>query len=521
MAVACGLKNTLIVDSDGYLQGCGASDKLMLGPAFAESSQGGASSDFIKISFAQTGDAIEPKVTLVSMNAETAALVTDDGDLYMCDGDQYDEGSDDEGSDDDDEGSDDDDAPDGWFLVPRQVFGNEAIIMADVSENGSIFLTKSGAVRIVGKFEYQDLKRGYSSQVQDQIGTHFSPEEFLDETIVMVSTGKNHAVALSNTGKVFTLGEDEEGQRGFFQADQEGSNLIPPERFQFTQGQHESPVFVTAFDNSTMVVTREGHLFVFGQDDFGKLGVHDPAVTPDSGQFATCHHEPTPVRQTAPDTESAPFGSAKVVVAKSSLCYSLVVTEDGALWGCGLKRGWEMRDDDEATSRFERVQSCADLKIVSVDIGTEHWTAITDKGEIFAFGQNRFAQTGIGSEAERTDGVQMVPNKKAGRHVELSEEFKLAFVMGGHERLGAGQDNPRTGYERLQNLFGFWQPMPQSPIYRFDNNWEMPHEILQGPRNPPPGVHRMHPGLKTFLGLWLLSRAKRGAHDSLSNGPVD
>ena len=423
MAVACGSKNTLIVDTDGFLQGCGSLDTLILGSENTSGSQG----LFMPV-WSNT-----PKLRLVSMCGENAAIVSDNGDLCLCGNATVLSSN----------GGHRVQRRCNWFRVNRDLLGGEAVEMVDVGvAQSTAILTQSGSVYLLHNDCFGNLHTQYQTP---DVMIRFSRDLFNNENIVMVSMGFDHCVALSDSGNVYTWGDSDFGQLGHNDGQpHRDPKLIPPTSFQYTPGQNEKVVFVTAFGNSTMAVTEEGHLFAFGSDLYGNLGVSGMPGAP----AGLKRESPTPVSS---------FDNSRVVMAAMGPEFSLVVTDDGALWACGKIRRWQDTQSHDSVIRFERVAACADVRIVTAAIGSDHWVALTDQGDIFSFGNNDHGQTGLLPDVEKNNGLGKVTGKKAGRFVELPFENKLTFAMGTHNRLGGGQEKPETTMQSLKYLFGFWK----------------------------------------------------------------
>lgn len=76
--------------------------------------------------------------------------------------------------------------------------------------------------------------------------------------------------------------------------------------------------------------------------------------------------------------------------------HTVALTEDGRVftWGNG-GTGALGHGDVENQALPREVEGLKEHKIVKVDCGSEHTIVLTDKGKLFAFGNNRYGQLGV------------------------------------------------------------------------------------------------------------------------------
>lgn len=172
----------------------------------------------------------------------------------------------------------------------------------------TIFLTDDGEVLTCGVGEYGRLGIGGSSNAE----LPASIEALISETVVQVTAGNSHSIALTKSGKMYTWGRNDAGQLGHadsyidIYSMEEFPRLIESP---FLEG--HNIIQVAAGNRRCVAISREGSLFIWGN---------------------RLQHFPTLVDRSS-------FDNLRVVSAscggnQSNSC-TAIVTEDGGLWTMG------------------------------------------------------------------------------------------------------------------------------------------------------------------------------------------
>ncbi|KAL4970722.1 BTB domain and ankyrin repeat protein [Aspergillus stella-maris] len=121
----------------------------------------------------------------------------------------------------------------------------------------------------------------------------------------------------------------------------------------------------------------------------------------------------------------------KVQTIAMSKLHTAVLTNDpeSNLFMCGFGPGGRLGTGDEAT-RFSFVciegGGLASRKVVSITLGQDHTLAITENGDIFSWGSNKFGQLGYG--LPRTSNKDDVPVQPSPR--QIFNPFKKEVILG-------------------------------------------------------------------------------------------
>ena len=182
--------------------------------------------------------------------------------------------------------------------------------------------------------------------------------------ITAVATGAKHILAVSECGQVFSWGNDSFGQCGIggtkrpFDWFQRQTNYLLPRHVVALQG---TPVRIASASGfHSLVVTWDGRLYAFGRNFHGQLGVGQNGLPP-NGLSMVGEEEMHLLR------DSDKWGTDDVVCyADEHLPMLVVVMEEGVP---------------------KQVRTAA--------TGRYHSLAVTDDGNVFSWGSNRYGQLGL------------------------------------------------------------------------------------------------------------------------------
>ena len=234
-----------------------------------------------------------------------------------------------------------------------------------------------------------------------------------------VACGMFHSAAVSQDDLLFTWGANKNGQLGFL----DFVNRLVPE--QVTELKEESVKWVACGSNHTLVVTRAGKMYGFGNNSFNKLGCRDRKLKINKNL------PPTKISLLPEDEHERLIGGEAVMqVATSSYC-SIALTSDGSAftWGKNLKGCLGRIVQDEISSKsnyyeeggeeftafiptqisdevdtfkkftFDRDIQTLSTKFTDVQCGLYHTLGLTNAGEVWVWGSNASGQHGLSNQA--------------------------------------------------------------------------------------------------------------------------
>ncbi|ERM96814.1 hypothetical protein AMTRI_Chr04g184050 [Amborella trichopoda] len=246
--------------------------------------------------------------------------------------------------------------------------------------------------------------------------------------IVQAAIGGWHCLAVDDQGRAYAWGGNEYGQCG--EEPERKDDNSKALRRDITIPQRCAPKLsvcqVAAGGTHSVVLTNEGHVWTWGQ----------PWPPGDIKQIST------PVRVQ---------GLEKVRLIAVGAFHNLALLEKGTLraWG-NNEYGQLGTGDTQPRSQPISVQGLSDLALVDIAAGGWHSTALTDSGEVYAWGRGEHGRLGFGDDKSS----KMVPQKVqllagevvaqvscGGTHsvARTCDGRIYSFGRGDHGRLGYGR----------------------------------------------------------------------------------
>ncbi|XP_077157032.1 putative E3 ubiquitin-protein ligase HERC6 [Paroedura picta] len=223
-------------------------------------------------------------------------------------------------------------------------------------------------------------------------GRHHSPvpeqiQALETQTIVHISCGKEHSLAICSNGKVFSWGAGTFGQLGTGELK---DRLIPKN----INGLSTCKIIqVVCGHDHSMALAKDGRVFSWGQNFHGQLGI---------GKEVSSHGQPQHV--------SALAGIPLAQVAAGG-AHSFALSLLGVAYGWGRNNaqqlGLSQSDPKEQVFKPHSVAALRNLNVTYISCGAEHTAVLTQDGSIFTFGGDSAGQLGRSSPTQKT-GPQRV-----------------------------------------------------------------------------------------------------------------
>lgn len=258
-----------------------------------------------------------------------------------------------------------------WINLRR----NEAIMPVAAADDSTAFVTRDGTLMFWKGWRY---RRPELTQLLR--GTR----------IRNIGSGIDFNVAVSNEGDVYTWGScallGNKGQLGRGDGEALRAYNIPLQVQALAQ--HKILSVATGYHHC-IAVAETGDVFSWGNDPHGQCG-HGTR----SDIAAADRIELIPRR-------IADLVGVRARNASASYSYSLVVTEEGKLYSFGHTPFLEGSAAEQQTPHLQTTPKIIyfhrNARIKSTAAGIQHVIALTETGEVFAWGNNRRGQLGLGT----------------------------------------------------------------------------------------------------------------------------
>ncbi|KAM3831580.1 putative E3 ubiquitin-protein ligase HERC6 isoform 1-T1 [Vipera latastei] len=197
------------------------------------------------------------------------------------------------------------------------------------------------------------------------------------QMITYISCGKEHSLAISNQGRVFSWGAGGFGQLGTGILE---DSLIPKEIDSLSM---YNVIQVACGHYHSIALTKDGRVFSWGQNIHGQLGLGKGLPS-----------------QATPCNISSLAGIPVAQVAAGG-AHSFVLSHSGVVYGWGRNNahqlGLNQRTSKEQVFKPYSVGALRSLEVTSVSCGDKHTAVLTKSGCVFTFGDDSAGQLGHNS----------------------------------------------------------------------------------------------------------------------------
>lgn len=339
-----------------------------------------------------------------------------------------------------------------FFLSPRHVFSSKPVLLRNL-EKYSVYRVKSGAFHAVCVTESGEVAC-WGLNDRNQLGVTgiesssvpIVLEALATTKVSAVAAGDNHTLALLADGSVVAWGDNDFGQLG-----RESSSRSPKKVVGLP---NERIIQIAAGGSSSYALTAKGEVYAWGANDSSQLGI-TPTVGSEAGAA---------VRK--PRIVEGLFGRPIIGVAAGAR-HAMAVTLTGKIFSWGTSRkgalGLGPEISHSLSPQWVQTSVLANHHIVRLALGADHSLALTDRGDVFAWGQGKLGATGLDTERvthspRRIEGLDSVSDIAAANNhsiVLTSAGEVYTFGYNGFGQLGLGDEAVRfkpTIVESLKNV---------------------------------------------------------------------
>ncbi|KAK0095821.1 hypothetical protein PV326_007295 [Microctonus aethiopoides] len=200
--------------------------------------------------------------------------------------------------------------------------------------------------------------------------------------ITAVTAGQDHSMILSENGEVYTFGWGADGQTGLAHYRNEWQpSLVKGDL------SGEKIIKLACVADCVLALSDKGHVFGWGNAEYGQLPVEG-----DNRQI-----------NIATELEDcAKLGQIVDIASGGSFCMILTSTGDVYVWGYGiLGFGPEVTRVQIPTlipnTLFGNNPYQPDIKVIKIYCGMTYLAAVTNTGDLFMWGRNKYGNLGFGN----------------------------------------------------------------------------------------------------------------------------
>lgn len=269
--------------------------------------------------------------------------------------------------------------------------------------------------------------------------TRLSPKRILPtENVISVCSGVYHSAAVTNNSKLYTWGFNTlDGYTGSPITGQMGRNTLYSYTPTVVPGVVGTPVSVACGARHTLVLTREGLVFGFGDDSYrGAVGIGRNLI------------EQSPMQVGASTPLKGVLSEVRIIAVAAGLHHSMALGSFGELYTWGDNTYGQLGDGTTVTNRHpKRVLGLIfEEVIVAISAGSYSSYAVAASGRLYSWGYNSKGQLGINSTTNALMPM-LVPDLDGVLSVSGGDEYALAILRNG-SAFGFGLN---TNYQLADN----------------------------------------------------------------------
>ncbi|XP_017066913.1 probable E3 ubiquitin-protein ligase HERC2 [Drosophila eugracilis] len=232
-----------------------------------------------------------------------------------------------------------------------------------------------------------------------------------------VACGSSHSAAISSQGELYTWGLGEYGRLGHG----DNATQLKPKLVAALAGRRVIQVACGSRDAQTLALTEDGAVFSWGDGDFGKLGRGG------SEGSDTPH-------------EIERLSVIGVVQIECGAQFSLALTRAGEVWTWGKGDYYRLgHGGDQHVRKPQPIGGLQGRRVIHVAVGALHCLAVTDAGQVYAWGDNDHGQQGSGNTSV---------NKKPALVIGLDAVFVNRVACGSSHSIAWGLPNASLDEEK-------------------------------------------------------------------------
>ncbi|MBC8029025.1 MAG: DUF4214 domain-containing protein [Pyrinomonadaceae bacterium] len=242
-----------------------------------------------------------------------------------------------------------------------------SVVSIAAGRHFSMALKSDGTVWTWGNNEWGELGNGSASTTQSSV-----PVQVVSlSSVVAISAGSSHALALKSDGTVWAWGANSSGELGGGSTDF-AKHPVP----RLVAGLANISAIAAGSSYSIVIDRADGSLWAWGNNVNGRLG--DGTIT--------ARYSPVRV-----------LGVSQVISVSPGEIHCAVVTQDSSVWTWGFNRWGQLGLGTSDLNSHPTPAKVPSLQAISVAVGYGHTLVVKPDGTVWAWGYNSEGQLGNGS----------------------------------------------------------------------------------------------------------------------------
>lgn len=315
-------------------------------------------------------------------------------------------------------------------VVQVEVIPEDTDIKPQVSVGGShtVSLRVDGSVWTWGQNTYGQLGTNDTISRDDPVKVVFDN----NVKIKAVSAGKDYSLALDTNGNVWGWGKNTYYEIG--QVNQ--TKVLKPRMIT----KNVNIVNISAGANTSVMIADDGTIYTYGLNSDGQAGTGD---------------------YTSKVANKANYDCLNVIDISAGNAHVMVLKADGTVWVTGSNAYGQLGDNNKSVKQVNIYQKVElPETIVYIEAGENSCFAISNTGNVYAWGQNNYGQLGVADkqnryEPQKIDTLSNIREISSGvNHTIARDGNGYVYVSGTnkHGELGTGNNDSKITYDRINTI---------------------------------------------------------------------
>ena len=206
-------------------------------------------------------------------------------------------------------------------------------------------------------------------------------------------------MVLSNDKKIYSFGSNYQGQLGL-------GDYVGKFRPTLIQNLPAIPSQIYSGYYTSMILMNNGQVYAFGDNSDGHLGLGDTKNI----------NIPTLIKDLL----------VNIIQVSIGFSHTLALTHNGQVYAFGSNFYGQLGFKKDVSNAYIPTLIPNLNNIVKISAGKDHSLVLTDNGQVYAFGLNRYGQLGVGFDYFNF-GLVLIP--EFNNIVEISAGYKYSLIM--------------------------------------------------------------------------------------------